>query len=244
MLFSKPRTLAKRNEPISPNGTEKMTANGTEALVETCQNEIDKEDTDGINKDSLRTTGIGFLTCHTSVLVTVAQRQCLFRHFRNHFLHFTGRISFCRIHVGRDGAIQIEAVGRLRTKHPNQCHKLADRSHLRTVALKHITQCLFVQTIFGRCLHHDAVYLTELVVIGDISSTAITAQRVEHHTRRNARTLTLGRIYIYRYLREVHSIRGIRHSHLRTLVQRTQELYHCLVERCHVTARSVLEVQL
>ena len=103
---------------------------------------------------------------------------------------------------------------------------------------------MFVQTIFGRCLHHDAVHLAKLIVVGNIGTAAIAAQCVEHRTRRDTRTLALGSIHIYRYLREIHGIRGIRHSHFGTLVQRTQKLYHCLVERSHVTTRSVLQVQL
>ena len=80
-----------------------------------------------------------------------------------------------------------------RSQHLLQRYELAHRSHLRTVAYKHIVQCLLVQTIFRRSLHHHTIYFTILVVVGDIRATAITAHRIEHCTRRNSHA------YIWRH---------------------------------------------
>ena len=214
-----------------------------ETLIKTGQNQIDKEDTDGVNENRLRTAATCFFACHTTIFISVTCRQRLRSHFFNHFLHLAGGVTVGRIYIGGDSAVKIETVGRFRSQHLLQRHELAHRSHLRTIAYKHIIQRLLVETIFRRSLHHHTIYFTILVIVGDIRATAITAHRIEHRTRRNSRTLTFGSVHFHRYLREVDSIRCIRHCYLRTLVQSTEELYSRLIERSQFSTRHVLKVQ-
>ena len=214
-----------------------------ETFVETSQNQIDQEDTDGVDENRLRTAAACLFACHTAIFVSVTHRQRFCGHFLNHFLHFTRRVTVGRIHIGCDGAVEVETVGRFRSQYLFQCNELAHRSHFRTVAHKHIVQCLLVQTIFGRCLHHYTIYLTVLVVVGDICSTAITAYRIEYRAWRNSCTLTFGGIHFYRELREVDGVGCISHSHFRALVQGIEELCGRVIERSQITACHILKVQ-
>ena len=119
-----------------------------ETFVQTSQDQVDKQDTDRIDKECLRASRIGLFTCHTAILVSVSCRQHLGGHFLDGLLHFTGGISRCRIHIDCDTAKEVETVGHFRSEYPFQGYELADRSHFRSVADEHIVQGLFVKTVF------------------------------------------------------------------------------------------------
>ena len=126
------------------------------------------------------------------------------RHFADGLLRLAGRVAFCRIHIDCYGTIEVEAVCHFGTKHILQGNKLADGCHFRAVAHEHVVQGMFVQAVFGRSLHHDAVHLAELVVVGYIRTAAIGAQGIQHIGDGNACPLALGGIHVNSYLRIVH----------------------------------------
>ena len=93
-------------------------------------------------------------------------------------------------------------------------------------------------------MQHYTVNFTELIVVRYIRTAAITAQCAQHIGCGKTCTFALGGIHLNGYLREIHRIRSIRHSHFRPLVQRTDELHHVVVEHIHITTCLVLHIQL
>ena len=214
-----------------------------EALIEAGQNQVNQEDTDGVDEHRLPLAGASLLTRDAAVLVVVARRQHLFGHLGNRLLCLTGRVTVGHIHVDGNGAEQVETVLDFGTLGLGQGNKLAEGRHLGAVAHKHVVQVHLIQTVFGVGLEHHAVHLAELVVVGHVRTTAIAAQHVQHFVGRNTRTHTLGCIHIDGNLREVLGIGGIGHGHFGTLVECAEVLQHGVVEGGHVATGLVLHVQ-
>ncbi len=142
-----------------------------ETLIKTCQDEIDQEDTNGKIKTVLLHHQSGLPRVPYLVLVTVAPRQRLYCHFRNG--------TFC---TSPDeypsagfpfAAIALYRLKRFAVSGPStlvQRDELADRSHLAVPFMRtrrYYPVPVRPDDIWAIGLHHDAVHLAKLIVVGN-----------------------------------------------------------------------------
>ena len=211
-------------------------------LVQTCQDEVDKQDTDTEDDGSIVAFGL-LLTSNTGVVIAISHRQNLLCNLCNGLQCLTRRTTLGSTTRNTDCREHIESLHTLRSIDTLDGHELTDWSHLLANAHEDVVQRVLVGTIVRVSLNTHLIELGKFVETGRHRTSVVTAQYLQNLLCRGACTLTLYGIHGELILRIVWLKCGINRANLITLLQSVNQAHCNIVQLLDCTTLTILQVE-